>query len=179
MEARFICNIYFADDLNVRKSASVSKSSTFNIADNFSSLDNNFLKFNSSEQPFIFKSSNSESIFIGTSANKSFPENFTVSSDKIKYCLASSTGVQVKTLVSNSTSFSDITSKCVLSTVPITKTSRNINSNKKSYSSLSCSDTTSKSFLSTFSQIKTLCNVNPNHILQATLSSFLSLLQKM
>ena len=34
----------FADDLNVHKSPSVSKSSTFNIiADNFSSLDNNFL----------------------------------------------------------------------------------------------------------------------------------------
>ena len=65
-------------------------------------------------------------------------------------------------MVSNSTSFSDITSKCVLSTVPITKTSRNINSNKISCSSLSCSDTTSKSFLSTFSQINTLCNVNPN-----------------
>ena len=51
-------------DLNVHKSASVSKSSAFNIADNFSSLDNNFLKFNSSEQPFISKSSNSESISI-------------------------------------------------------------------------------------------------------------------
>ena len=62
---------YFADDLNVHKSASVSKSSTFTIADNFSCLDYNFLKFNSSEQPFIFKSSNSESIFISTSANKS------------------------------------------------------------------------------------------------------------
>ena len=37
----------FADDLNVHKSPSESKSSNFNIiADNFSSLDNNFLKFN-------------------------------------------------------------------------------------------------------------------------------------
>ena len=84
----------FADDLNVYKSASVSKSSTFNIADNFSSLDNTFLKFNSSEQPFISKSANSESISISTSVNKSIPQNFTVSSSKIKYCLASSTGVQ-------------------------------------------------------------------------------------
>ena len=147
----------FADDLNVHKSANVSKSSTFNIADNFSSLDNNFLKFNSSEKHFISKSSNSESISISTSVNKFIPQNFTVSSSKIKYCLASSTGVQGKTLVSNSTSFSDITNKCVLSTVPITNTSRNINSNKKSYSSLSCSDTSSKSFLSTVSQINTSC----------------------
>ena len=157
----------FADDLNVHESASVSKSSTFNIADNSSYLDNNFLKFNSSEQPLISKSSNSESISISTSANKFIPQNFTVSSSKIKYCLASSTGVQGKTLVSNSTSFSDIASKCVLSTVPITNTSRNINSNKKSYSSLSCSGTTSKNDLMI------------NHIVQATLRSFLSLLQKM
>ena len=56
---------------------------------------------------------------------------------------ASSTRVQGKTLVSNSTPFSDITSKCILSTVPVTNTSCNINFNKKSYS-LSCSDTTSK-----------------------------------
>ena len=110
----------FTDDLNVHKSTSVSKSSTFNIADNFSSLDNNFLKFSSSEQPSISKCSNSESISISTSVNKSIPHIFTVSSSKIKYSLASSTGVQGKTLVSNSTSFSDITSKCVLSTVPIT-----------------------------------------------------------
>ena len=68
----------------------------------------------------------------------------------------------MKTLVSYSASFSDITSKCVLSTVPVTNTSCNINSNKKSYSSLSCSDTTSKSFLSTVSQINTSCNVNSN-----------------
>ena len=46
----------FADDLNLHKCPSVSKSSTFDtIADNFSSLDNNFLKLNSSEQPFISK----------------------------------------------------------------------------------------------------------------------------
>ena len=43
-----------ADELNVHKSPSVSKSSTFDIiADNFSSFDNNFLKLNSSEQPFL------------------------------------------------------------------------------------------------------------------------------
>ena len=152
----------FADDLNVHKSAIVSKSSTFNIADNFSSLDINFLRFNSSEQPFISKSSNPESISISTSVNKFIPQNFTVSSSKIKYCLASSTGVQDKTLVSNSTSLSAITSKCVLCIVSITNTSRNINSNKKSYSSLLCSDTTSKSFLSPVSQINTSCNVNSN-----------------
>ena len=110
----------FADDLNVCKSPSVSKSSTFDIiADNFSSFDNNFLKLNSSEQPFISKSSNSDSISISTSFNKSIPQNFTVSSSKIKCCLASSTGVQGKTLVSNSTSFSDITSICISSTVPL------------------------------------------------------------
>ena len=68
----------FADDLNVHKSASVSKSSTFNIiADNFSSLDNNFLKLNGSEQPFISKSSNSDSISISTSVSKSVPHNIT------------------------------------------------------------------------------------------------------
>ena len=105
--------------INVHKSA---KSSTFNIADNFSSLDNNFLKFNSSEQSSISKSSNFESIAISTSVNQSILQIFTVSSSKIKYCLASSTGVQGKTLVSNSTSFSDSTSKCVLSAVPITNT---------------------------------------------------------
>ena len=122
----------FADDLNVCKSPSVSKSSTFDIiADNFSSFDNNFLKLNSFEQPFISKSSNSDSISMSTSFNKSIPQNFTVSSSKIKCCLASSTGVQGKTLVSNSTSFSDITSKCILSTVPVTNTSCDLNSNKK------------------------------------------------
>ena len=86
-----------ADDLNVHKSPSVSKSSAFDIiADNFSSFDNNFLKLNSSEQPFISKSSNSDSISISTSFNKSLPQNFTVSSIKIKCCLASSTGVEGK-----------------------------------------------------------------------------------
>ena len=64
----------FADDLNLHKCPSVSKSSTFDIiADNLSSLDNNFLKLNSSEQPFISKSSNSDSISILTSVNKSIP----------------------------------------------------------------------------------------------------------
>ena len=122
-----------ADDLNVHKSPSVSKSSTFDIiADNFSSFDNNFLKLNSSEQPFISKSSNSDSNSISTSFNKSIPHNF--SSSKIKCCLTSSTRVQGKTLVSNSTSFSDITSKCISSTVPVTKTSCNINFDTKSYS---------------------------------------------
>ena len=116
---------------------------------------------NSSEQPFISTSSNSDAISISTSFNKSIPQNFTVSSSKIKCCLASSTGVQGKTLVSNSTSFSDITSKCISSTVPVTNTSCNINFDKKSYS-LSCSDTTSKSFLSTVSQINSSCNVNSN-----------------
>ena len=124
----------FADDLNVHKSPSVSKSSTFNIiADSFSSLGNNFLKLNSSEQPFISKSSNSDSISISTCVNKPIPQNFTVSSSKIKYCLASSTGVQGKTLVSNCTSFSDITSKCVLSIALVTSTSHHINSNKKNH----------------------------------------------
>ena len=83
-----------ADDLNVHKSPSVSKSSTFDIiADNFSSFDNNFLKLNSSEQPFISKFSNSDSVPISTSVNKSIPQNFTVSSSKTKCCFASSTGV--------------------------------------------------------------------------------------
>ena len=101
----------FANDLNVHKSPSVCKSSTFNIiADNFTSLDNNFLKLNSPEQHFISKSSNSDSVSISMSVNKSIPQNFTVSSSKSKYCLASSTGVQGKTLVSNCTSFSDIIS---------------------------------------------------------------------
>ena len=62
----------FADDLNVYKSPKTSKSSTFNIiADNFSPLDNNFLKLNSSEQPFISKSSIFDSISIATFVNKS------------------------------------------------------------------------------------------------------------
>ena len=55
-------------------------------------------------QSFISKSSNSDSISNSTSFNKSIPKDFTVSSE-IKYCLASSTGVQGKTLVSNSASF--------------------------------------------------------------------------
>ena len=117
---------------------------------------------NGSEQSFISKSSNSDSISISTSVNKSICENFTVSNSKIKYCLASSTGVQDKILASNFTSFSDFTSKCVLSTVPVTNTSCNINSNKKSYSSLSYPYTTSKSFLSTVSQINTSGNVSSN-----------------
>ena len=83
----------FADALNVHKSPSISKSSTFDIiADNFSSFDN-FLKLNSFEQTFISKSSNSDSISMSTSFNKSIPQNFTVSSNKIKCCLASSSGV--------------------------------------------------------------------------------------
>ena len=150
----------FADDFNVYNSPSVCKSSTFDIiAHNFSSFDNNFLKLNSSEQPFISESSNSDSISISTSVNKSIPQNFTVSSSKIKCCLTGSTGVQGKTLVSNSTPFSDITSKSISSSVHVTDTSCNINFDKKSYS-LSCSDTTSKSSVS---QINTSCNVNSNN----------------
>ena len=56
-------------------------------------------------------------------------------------------------------SFSDITSKHVLSTVPVTC---NIDSNETSHSSLSYSDTTSKSVLSTVSEINTSCNINSN-----------------
>ena len=150
-------------DLNVHKSPNVSKSSTFNIiADNFSSLDNNFLNLNSSEQPFISKSSNSDCISISTPVNKFIPQTFTFSGSKIKCCLENSTGFQDKTLVSNSTSFSVITSKFVLYTVPVTNASCDINFNKKSNSSLSFSDTTIKSFLSTVSPIKTRCNVNSN-----------------
>ena len=78
-------------DLNVHKSPSVSKSSTFNIiADNFSSLDNNFLTALSNllflNLPILI-----HFISISTSVNKSIPRNVTVSSRKIKYCLASST----------------------------------------------------------------------------------------
>ena len=65
-------------------------------------------------------------------------------------------------MVSNSTSFSEILSKYVLSAVPVTNSSCNINSNKKSYSFLSYSDTTSKSVLSTVSQKNSSCNVNSN-----------------
>ena len=97
---------------------------------------------------------------MSTFFNKSIPQNFTVSSSKIKCCLASSTGFQGRALVSNSTSFSDSTSKCISSTVPVTNTSCNINFDKKSYS-LSCSDTTSKSFICSFSNI-TSCNVKSN-----------------
>ena len=44
----------FIDDLHVYKNPNVSKSSTFNIVvDNLSSLDNNFLKVNGSEQSFF------------------------------------------------------------------------------------------------------------------------------
>ena len=69
----------FANDLNVHKNHNVSKSLTFNvIADNFSSLDNNFLKLNGSEQHFISKSSNSDSISILTYVNKFAPQNFIV-----------------------------------------------------------------------------------------------------
>ena len=69
----------FADDLNVHKNPNVSKSSTFNvIADNFSSLDNNFLKLNVCDQRFIPKSSNSVSISVSTSVNKFVPQNFFV-----------------------------------------------------------------------------------------------------
>ena len=108
----------FPDDLNLDKNPDVSKFSTFHIiVDNFSSLDNNFLKSNGSEQPFISKTSNSY-ISISTSVNKSIPKSFTVSSSKNRCCLASSTGVQSKKLLlSNFTSFWDITSKCVLSKV--------------------------------------------------------------
>ena len=125
----------FADDLNVHENPNISKSSTSNIiADTFCSLDNNFLKLNGTEQPFISKSPSSDCISVSTSVNNYFPPNFTVSCSKIKYYLASS--IQGKTLVSNSTTFQDITSKCVLSTVPVTNTSCNMNTNKKSYSSL-------------------------------------------
>ena len=77
MEARLICNnslSNFADDLNVHENPKVSKCSTFNIiADDSSSLDNNFQKLNGAEQPFISKSSNSNSLSISTSVNL-FPQ---------------------------------------------------------------------------------------------------------
>ena len=71
-------------------------------------------------------------------------------------------------LVRNSMLFSDVTSKCVLSILlsmcfSNKHSSCNINSNKKSYSSLSYSDTSSKSSLSTVSQINTSWNVNSNY----------------
>ena len=79
----------FADDLNIYENPNVSNSSNCNIiTDNFSFFDNNFMKLNGTEQPFISKFSNSGSISISTSVNKSFPKNFTISSSKIKYCLA-------------------------------------------------------------------------------------------
>ena len=73
-------------------------------------------------------------------------------------CLASSFGVQGMTLVSNSMSFSDIASKSILSKVPVTSTSYDLNSNKKSYYSLSCLDITSKSFYLKFLK-QTSCNI--------------------
>ena len=89
----------FADDLNLHKNPNVRKSSTVNIInDSFSSLDNNFLKWTGSEQPFISKSSNFDSISNSTSVNKYTPKDFTISISKIKYCLTSSTGIQGKTL---------------------------------------------------------------------------------
>ena len=75
---------------------------------------------NSSEKSFISKSSSSDSASISASVNKSIAQNFTVASSKIKCCLTKSTLVQGKTLVSNSTSYSDSASKCILSTVPVT-----------------------------------------------------------
>ena len=91
----------FADDLNLHKNPSVSKYSTFDIiSDNLSSLDNNLLKMNGSEQLFVSKSSNSDSISISISIYKSNSQDCFFFSSKIKYCLASSTGVQGKALVS-------------------------------------------------------------------------------
>ena len=74
----------FAADLNVNKNPVVSKPWTLN---NFSSLDNSFLTLSGSEQSFISKSSNPDSTSISTSANISIPQNFTISSSKIKYFL--------------------------------------------------------------------------------------------
>ena len=113
----------FADDLNVLESPNVSKFSNVDvIADNFSSLDNNIVKLSCTEQPFISKS-----------YKKSFPKNFTVSNSKIKYCLANSTVVQDRALVSNFMSFSDIISRRAFSTIPVTNTLCNTNYIKKSY----------------------------------------------
>ena len=124
----------FADDLNVLESPNVSKFSNVDvIADNFSSLDNNIVKLSCTEQPFISKSYNSDSISLSTSVKKSFPKHFTVSNSKIKYCLASSTVVQDKALVSNFMSFSDIISRRAFSTIPVTNTLCNTNYIKKSY----------------------------------------------
>ena len=101
-----------ADDLNVHKSPSVSRSSTFDIiADNFFSFDNRtalskLLFLNLPILILILSQHLSINLFLTT-----------FSSSKTKCCLASSTRVQGKTLVSNSTSFSDTTSKSFLSTV--------------------------------------------------------------
>ena len=104
----------FPNHLNVHGNPNISKSSTFNLtADNFSSLDDITQNLHRAEQPFIFNSSISDSIPISKSANISFPENFTVSSSKVKHCLAGSNGIQGKALVRNSLLFSDVTSKCV------------------------------------------------------------------
>ena len=151
----------FPDHLNVYENPNISKSSTFYlIADKFSSLDDITQNVNRTEQPFLFNSFISDSISISTSVNISLPKNFTVSSSKVKYCLAGPNGVQGKALVRNSMLFSDLTSKCVLSIVlsmcfSNKHSSCNINPNKKSYSSLPYSDTSSKSSLSTVSQINT------------------------
>ena len=97
----------------VNENPSVTECSTFNkTADNFSCLDNNLLKLSDTEQPVISKLSNSGSVSISTSVKKYFVPIFTVSSSKIKYFLASSTGVQGKTFISNSALFSNIASKC-------------------------------------------------------------------
>ena len=103
----------FANDLNIHENPNLSKSSTSNIiADNFSSLDNNFQNLNGTEQPLVSISSNSDSIPISMPVNKSFPQSLTVSCSKIKYCLTSSNGVQGNTLVRNSMPYLDIISKC-------------------------------------------------------------------
>ena len=125
----------FSDDLNVNKSPSVSKSSTFNIiADNFSSHDNNFLKLTALSNALFL---NLPILILFLSQHLSLNIFFwiftipsTVPSSKIKCCLTSSTGVQGETLISNSTSYSNITSKCISSTVPVTNLSCNINFDK-------------------------------------------------
>ena len=72
----------FADDLNGNKSPRVILQLLM-IADNFYSFNNDFLKLKIPEQLFISKSFNSDSISI-SSFNKSIPQNFTVSSSKVK-----------------------------------------------------------------------------------------------
>ena len=59
----------YADGLNVLKNPSVSKSSPVIITDIFSSLDNNLLHLNGSEQLVISKSSNSDYISVSISVN--------------------------------------------------------------------------------------------------------------